>query len=206
MRYNKFAHMTCKRGARTWFALLAAALLASGQNAWAFLETGTLLTNSASATYKAGNQATSVSYSATAKILVANPKVFLWKGSSPTFVGVTGGNVTFTLCFSNGGANSAFSVIITDRMPPGVQFVSPTCNPMEDPEDGGDDYGAYQVVGPAPAISYSSTNENGPYTLGCPTPVPWGSTWPAQGYFLQWTIDQLDIKESGCIWYTVTIP
>ena len=52
-------------------AVLTAVLVAG--EAGAFLDTGTLLTNSASATYSAWNQASSISYSATAKILVANP-------------------------------------------------------------------------------------------------------------------------------------
>src|SRR5687767_7904104 len=75
-----------------------------GQPAFAFLDTGTLLTNSASATYSAGVQGTSVTYSATAKILVANPAVFVYKDVTPTYIAVAGGAVTYTICFSNGGA------------------------------------------------------------------------------------------------------
>jgi hypothetical protein len=60
-------------------AVVALALVAgAGGNALAFLETGTLLTNAASATYMGGGQGTQVTYSATAKILVANPAVFMW--------------------------------------------------------------------------------------------------------------------------------
>jgi len=96
--------------------VIAAAVMCAGKAA-AFLETGTLLTNAASATYLGGNQGTSVTYSATAKILVANPAVNIWKEDSPTYVQTVGGLVTFQICFSNGGANTAFNLHVFDRLP-----------------------------------------------------------------------------------------
>ena len=110
--------MTHRRGfARRMTALTAAAAWLVAGNASAFLDTGTLLTNAASATYMGGGQGTSVTYSATAKILVANPAVYLWKDVTPTYMAVAGGQVTYTICFSNGGANTAFNVTIFDHLP-----------------------------------------------------------------------------------------
>jgi uncharacterized repeat protein (TIGR01451 family) len=203
MRESKVLNGKLRRS-RALIAAGVAVVMSMGQSAGAFLETGTLLTNSASATYKAGDVGTSVSYSATAKILVANPKIFLWKDGNPTYVATTGGYVTFTLCFSNGGANSAFDIIITDKLPTDVFWVSPGCNPQEDQEDDGDDYGAYQVDGPAPILDYSQAI-GGPWTLDACPPVDWGPGVGEMGYFLRWTVDKLDIKESGCIWYTVRV-
>ena len=85
--------------------LALAVLVVWGGPARAFLETGTLLTNAASATYTGGDQGTSVTYSATAKILVANPAMFLWKAATPTVVGTSGGFATYVICFSNGGGS-----------------------------------------------------------------------------------------------------
>ena len=115
--------------------VVMAALMVVGGKACAFLETGTLLTNAASATYLGGNQGTSVTYSATAKILVANPAVFMWKkggscdpnmqaGATPTYIGIAGEAVQFRVCFSNGGANTAFNVQILDRVPNDAEWIS----------------------------------------------------------------------------------
>jgi hypothetical protein len=173
------------RRVRASCAAALALILAAGQNAYAWLETGTLLTNSASATYKAGDQATSVSYSATAKILVSNPKVFLFKDVNPTYVSAAGGGglVTFTLCFS-------------DVLPKNRYWMSTGCIDTY--------YDAWQVDGPEPAISYTEDNWNTPVE-GCPPP-----NWPDPpgtdiGDEIRWVIDVLDIGESGCIWYVVRI-
>lgn len=184
------------RFARAFCAATLAFLLAAGQNAYAWLETGTLLTNSASATYKAGDQPTSVSYSATAKILISNPKVFLYKDVNPTYVSAAGGGglVTFSLCFSNGGANTAYNVTITDVLPNNCYWMSTGCTDTY--------YDAWQSVGAEPTISYTTDNWGTTFP-GCP-PFDWGvSTWDF--YQIRWVVDVLDIGESGCIWYVVRI-
>jgi uncharacterized repeat protein (TIGR01451 family) len=170
--------------------------LAAG-DARAFLETGTLLTNSASATYSAGSQNTSVSYSATAKILVANPKVFLYKDASPTFVNPAGEEVEFQLCFSNGGANTAFNVTITDKLACGLVWVDGTCGPTY--------YGAWQDNGPAPYFTTSSDGVN--FSSGCP-PAGAGPVVPPASSsmtYLRWVVDKLDIGETGCVMYRVNM-
>ncbi len=173
-------------------AAVLALTLAAG-DARAFLETGTLLTNSASATYRAGTQNTSVSYSATAKILVANPKVFLYKEVTPTYVSwANGGLVTYTLCFSNGGANTAFKITITDKLGMDLTWWNTCVSPY---------YMAWQAVGGAPVISWSVDGSN--YTTACP-PADRNTTANTIKY-VRWVVDRLDIGESGCVQYTVSL-
>lgn len=175
------------------------ALLATGMSreAFGFLDTGTLLTNAASATYTGGSQGTSVTYSATAKILVANPAMFLWKDVNPTFVGVAsgGGIVTYLLCFSNGGANSAFNFTITDRWPNNTTwFFAGNTGP----------YGAW--VGGSQTISASTTNSlvAGPW-------VPVSGASPAAGvaagagYWIRWVIPMMGVGYSGCVTFALSV-
>jgi len=156
-----------------------------GSPAGAFLDTGTLLTNSASATYMGGGQGTSVTYSATAKILVANPAVFLWKDCNPTVVTTVGGFVTCVLSFSNGGANTAFNVTIWDRLPNGggVWFQSVTSS--------------WSGAG-LPVASWSGNNTT--WAAGAP---PAGQVSPTS-IFLHWVVPSLGIGVSGMITFVVS--
>jgi len=165
---------------------LAAGLSLLGSEAAAFLDTGTLLTNSASATYMGGGQGTSVTYSATAKILVANPAVFLWKDCTPTVVTTIGGFVTCVLSFSNGGANTAFNVTINDKLPngTGTWFVGLVSS--------------WSGAGvPVPSWSANGTTWAG-------TVPPAGTQGPAAGMFLRWIVPSLGIGVSGVITFTVS--
>jgi uncharacterized repeat protein (TIGR01451 family) len=163
-----------------------------GGEASAFLQTGTLLTNSASATYSAGSQGTSVTYSATAKILIANPDVYLWKDANPTYVSTSGGIVTFLICFSNGGANTAFNVTITDALPPNTYWYDPTCTAPN-----------YVVTGTIPLANITRTYAT---TLAGLAGAP--STCPPNnfaGYFLRWTVSRIDIGKSACITFAASV-
>lgn len=166
-------------------AALAGVVSLLGTPAMAFLDTGTLLTNSASATYMGGGQGTSVTYSATAKILVANPAVFLWKDCTPTVVSTVGGYITCVLSFSNGGANTAFNVTVNDKLPNGVgcAFMGLVSS--------------WSGAG-APLASWSGNNT----TWGAGVP-PVGQT-SATSVFLRWIVPSLGIGVSGVITFVVS--
>ena len=178
------------------------ALVCAGE-AGAFLDTGTLLTNSASAPYMGGGQGTSVTYSATAKILVANPAVFLWKDCTPTVVSSVGGLVTCTLCFSNGGANTAFNVTVNDRLPNGngaywkgytTGGQPGACAPTLI-------LGFWVGGGTAKQDSYSLDGGT-TWTNGTPTV---GQQAPAVGLMLRWRVWSLGIGVSGCVSFLMSV-
>lgn len=185
-------------------AIVAATLVVLGAGpAAAFLETGTLLTNAASATYLGGNQGTSVTYSATAKILVANPAVNVWKEDSPTYVQTTGGLVTFQICFSNGGANTAFNLHVFDRLPNNAFWLPATYSGWYGNLSGQPtalDF--YYCAGPA------CTMTSGGWTQDLDGPDEW--TWDdgTSPVYLRWMTgsDQgLGVGASGCIAFTLSI-
>jgi len=179
-----------------WLARHALALpvvmlaMVAGGRAWGFLDTGTLLTNAASATYMAGSQGTSVTYSATAKILIANPAIYVWKDCTPTYVATTGGIVRFTICFSNGGANSAFNMLIFDHLPPNVYIGS--CLAA--------DYMGYAMGTTLQGMSGPTIT--GPWTPFTPPgtcPVSTNSPW------LRWQVGMMGIGTTGCISFNATV-
>jgi uncharacterized repeat protein (TIGR01451 family) len=166
-------------------AAVLVAVLGAGGDARAFLETGSLLTMSVSATYMGGGQGTSITYSATAKILVANPSIFAWKDVTPTVISATGGYVTCILSFSNGGANTAFNVTLNDKLPNGTgcwfqNVVS-----------------AWSGSG-TPAASWSADN-----TTWTGSPPPAGQSSPSSVY-LRWIVPSLGIGVSGVITFVVS--
>ena len=169
---------------RAMAVAVLASVLGAGE-AGAFLETGTLLTNAASATYSGGGQGASVSFSATMKVLLANPSLFLWKATTPTIVASVGGYVTSTVSFSNGGANTAFNVTINDRLPNGAG-----CWFMQQVD-------AWSGSG-VPATSWSGNN------------VTWAGGAPAAGQtsaasiFLRWIVPSLGVGVSGVITFVVS--
>lgn len=183
MRCNKLVNAVVAAGA---------ILMIAGQ-AQAFLDTGTLLTNSASAVYEApAGTNNSVSYSATAKILVANPAVYLWKEVTPTQVTASaGGLVTFKICFSNGGANTAFKLTITDKLPNNTIWWN--------------NYTSWYTnlagaVVTTMAPWYSLTSVNGPWY-----PNPGSPLGPAGSVFMQWVVPEMGVGMSGCIQFTVSV-
>lgn len=179
------------------------AITAAG-NAGAYLRTGTLLTNSASITYSVGSQGASVTYSATARVLVANPGIDLWKRNNPTFVSASAGGVlTFTICFSNWGDSTAFNVSITDRLPLNAYWSTPPASCGAGP--GYFNGTTYAKMGTVPTafITFAwATALAGPWTAGCPSSQPMGGS---SQYFLRWTIARLDVGRSACLSFTVSL-
>ncbi|MEK7477639.1 MAG: hypothetical protein AAB152_18625 [Candidatus Coatesbacteria bacterium] len=165
--------------------IAALAFVFGAGRAGAFLETGTLLTNAASATYSGGGQGASVSFSATMKVLLANPSLFLWKATTPTIVTSVGGYVTNTISFSNGGANTAFIVTINDKLPNGAG-----CWFMQQVD-------AWSGSG-VPAASWSGNNTS--WAAGAP---PVGQT-SATSIFLRWIVPSLGVGVSGVITFVVS--
>ena len=176
----------------------AVGLIAGGGGA--FLDTGALLTNSASATYAAGTpgayQQSSISYSATAKILVANPAVFLWKDiDGPTCVTQSvGGTIVFSICFSNGGSNSAFNIVVKDKLPNNTYWIGLAT------------YSSWYInlagTGSTLTTLYGPTYAGGTwYTVGAAQNMCPQATCP----FLQWVVPNLGVGRSGCVSFMVSV-
>jgi len=172
-----------------------AGMLMAGESA-AFLNTGTLLTNSASATYSAGGQGSSISYSATAKILVANPAVFLWKDiNGPTCVTASaGGTIVFSICFSNGGANSAFNITVKDKLPNNTYWIGLAT------------YSSWWIdltgTGQQLTTFYGQSSSGGTwYPVGAGQNMCPVATCP----FLQWVVPSLGVGKSGCVEFMVSV-
>jgi len=174
-------------------ALCVFAAMVAAQNAGAFLDTGTLLTNAASATYTGGSQGTSVTYSATAKILVANPAMFLWKDVNPTYVAVAGGIVTYVLCFSNGGANSAFNFTITDKWPNNTSWAF---------VGNSSPYGAWATGGQA-MNGTTASSLAGPWNpITGAAPIAPGTNAPM---WIRWVVPMMGVGYSGCVTFALSI-
>lgn len=167
---------------------LAASALFTASPAAAWLENGTLLTNAASATYQNYGGQTTVTYSATMRVFVANPYLFIWKDCTPTVVGSVGGLITYTLSFSNGGANTVFNVTINDKLPngDGCWFMG-----LESSWSGAG----------IPAPSWSAS---GGATWAAGVPVT-GQGAPVTSMILRWIVPSLGIGVSGSITFVVSI-
>lgn len=187
-----------RRDVRLGSVLAAVLSLVVSGSAHAFLDTGTLLTNAASATYMGGGQGTSVTYSATAKILVANPALFLWKDVNPTYLCTTGGTVTYKICFSNGGANTAFNVVIKDRLPLNSWALAGSGSAeWYQPIAGG-----YATI-PAGNTAWSS-NGGASWATGAAL-APYGTNMGGGTGFYQWVVPDMGIQKSGCIIFLISI-
>lgn len=168
---------------RTAAILLLVSALAP-REAGAFLQTGTLLTSMASATFQNWGLGTSVTYSATSKLIVQNPSINVSKDATPTTVAAaTGGLITYTISFSNGGFSTAFYVTLNDALPnsDGVWFQGIVSK--------------WSSVG-LPAGSWST---NG--VAWWPGEPPTGQQGPVR---LRWIVPSLSIGASGIITYVVS--
>jgi len=169
--------------------VLALALMFGG-NALAFMDTGTIITHSAMATFMAGGQASQATYSSTSRILIANPSLFIWKQSTPTNIGTAGGWATYVICFSNGGFNTAYNLLLTDRVPYGSSGVAIGTN------------GSW-VAGGTVTGTYSTIGANGPFVT--PLIPAGGITSTVGGLWLHWVVTQVGIGASGCINFAANI-
>lgn len=183
-------------------AVVLVVALAAGEAA-AFLNSGTLLTNAATATYTAGGAGGGVTFSAMMRVLVANPALFAWKSCTPSVVSSMGGLVTCTLCFSNGGANTAFNVTLNDKLPNGSGMWWRGYAAVTDP--GGcapvGTTGFWVGAGASKWDSYSM-NGGASWTAGAPAT---GQQAPAGGLMLRWRVNSLGIGVSGAITFLMSV-
>ena len=166
------------------FALVVTAVPRLGH---AMAADGALITNNVTATYGGSGGISikyTVSYMATANVLISCPVVSLAKVAIPT-VQSAAGVVTFQIWVANTSMQaSAFNVVISDKLPDNVTFLGPVTTWWN---------------GTAPATTTSSSSN--------------GTTWPSsaplagQGgpYYLRWTLNQLAPGRSGFFQYTVTV-
>ena len=171
-------------------AAVAVVLLALGAGrAVAATSDGALITNIASATFQGVNNPRGfiVTYSATATVLVQNPRIMLFKTATPTMQ-APGGDVTFRVCVQNMSADvSAFNITATDVLPAGFDFRL------------GGAFAASPGVWPN---TWVVTNSNG-------AAGPWNAGWPNVGqepvWFMRWTLPVLGQNKSGCVEYTARV-
>lgn len=171
-------------------SVLAAGILAlTAGGARCATSDGTIITNIASATFQgAGNpRGFVVTYSATATVLVQNPRIMLFKTASPTMQ-APGGDVTFRVCVRNMSADvSAFNVTVTDQIPAGFEFQA------------GGAFAANPGIWPN---TWVVTNANG-------VAGPWNAGWPTVGqepaWFMRWTLPVVGQNSSGCVEFTARV-
>ncbi len=166
--------------------LVLAALLFAPQAAKSMAVDGTLMYNAVSATYHgvSGIGAPySVTYNATAQIVVSCPVISLRKYSNITVQNV-GGAVTFFLCALNDSSQaSAFNVTLRDRMPANVAWLG--------------DYGTWgaafsQELYSTDGVTYSGDLVGSPPTAG------------ASPLWFYWALT-IGPERSACIQYAVTV-
>jgi len=171
-------------------AVAAMALLLAGSANAMTAACGVVLTNVASATYSINfdrSAGVGANNNGTAMVVVANPVALLWKTASTT-VQAPGGAVQFCISFDNqSDCTSAFNVVITDRVPDNMRFMS--VDLMNDPWDG-------QIFN-----TWSTALTGQPWTAGNP-PAGQG---PVGSVYLRWSLPMQGMWESGIVCYTVTI-
>ena len=171
------------------FAALAL-LSASPGRVSAATADGTLITNVACATFSANianTQGFSVTYCATAVVLVQNPCIALQKIANPT-VQASGGSVTFTLWVVNCAAtSSAWSISVTDRMPDNTAYAGGT-------------FLSWNGVGGSGVWTAAYSSNNTTWFSG-------GQPANLQGapYYLRYTLSELGPTRSAFASFVVTI-
>ena len=151
----------------------------------------------ASATMIQAGVGASVTYSATASVIVTNPGVLIRKSVSPSFLDVAGGNATYTIAFSNGGSNTAYSVTIFDHFP--LNAVWQTAG-----------YSAWYVDGTGFGRDFSGSPPSGSAGYSLVAPPPWTAGTPANGMnvssaYMQWVVPSLAIGRSGMITFVFQV-
>ena len=150
---------------------------------------GAMITNYAAATGYwgvAGPAFTSrytVSYNATAGVLVSCPAIGMTKIVTPTMLAASQ-TATYTVCIINNSLQaSAFNLIVNDKMPDNMAWVTGLTN--------------WAPVGSPWTPVYSS---NG---------TTWGVAEPPAGqaspWFLQWRISPLGPNKSACVTFRMTV-
>jgi uncharacterized repeat protein (TIGR01451 family) len=150
---------------------------------------GAMITNFAAATGYwgvAGPAYTSrytVSYNATAGVIVSCPVVHITKMVTPTMLAVSQ-TATYTVCIINNALNaSAFNLVVNDKMPDNMAWVTGLTN------------WSTGTAWSAPVFSSNGT------TWGvAEPPAGQGSPW-----FLQWRIGPLGPNRSACVTFKMTV-
>ena len=167
--------------------LLPVVLLLAGR-VQATTADGALITNVATATFAAQYPGTfTISYGATATVLVANPCINLVKTVTPS-VQAAGGTLTFRLWVVNCSPYaSAFNVSIIDKLPDNVGFNTTIATA-----------GNTWTNGPGVWSPYDGTNG-----------TTWGAGEPAVGqvtpYYLRYILSLLGPAKSAYVQYGVNI-
>lgn len=174
-------------------ALVSAAALLSPAKGWTMAADGALITNIVSATYHgaggypgAANPFApkyTMSYNATATILVSCPVVAITKRASTTVQAVAG-TVTFEICAVNSSLNaSAWNLVITDKLMDNMSYA-----PLRT---------SWAPAGTT--ITPVSSTDN----------AVWVGAEPANGTFnplwLRWTISPLGPGRSACVQFKAVV-
>lgn len=187
---------TTERGAkRSGLAVLrvfscAVAVSCAAQRGAAMTADGALITNVVTATYHSvsGTAQTgpnyTMSYLATATVLVSCPVIWVQKLANPTSA-VPGGTVTFQVCIVNSSLQaSAFNLAVTDQMPDNMAYLNPS-------------YASWAPAGDTVFDSNSATT------------TTWSNGQPLNGqgapYYLRWVLDKLAPQKSACVTFMTRV-
>jgi len=172
---------------------VTAAVLLSPAKGWTMAADGALITNIVSATYHgAGGYPSSgnpyapkytMSYLATATVLVSCPVVSITKRANTTVQAVAG-TVTFEICAVNSSMNaSAWNLVITDKLMDNMAYAP-----------------VWSSWAPAGTIITPSKSVDG-ITYTAPEPV-FGAINPL---WLRWSIDRLGPARSACVQFKAVV-
>jgi len=171
---------------------------AFGRPAGAMVVEGTLLTNIASASFRAADNPVMqlTSFGVTATVLVMNPSIHLRKTSTPTMQ-CSGGTVVFCLYVINTSAmSSAFNVVVEDMMPGdaagmGLAFVGGRTE--WNPQAATVVYG-YRTPEVVPKTLWPPTDADGNPDLGVVGP-----------YYIRWAISLVGPNRSMMVCFQATV-
>jgi len=186
---NKFHPVNKLKGFGAMAGVLALVFVLAPGSARALTADGAMMTNIAMATYSGlGGWGTkyTVSYTASAPVLICNPVVWYSKIATPSMAAPTA-TVTFTVCAANNSiTTSALNVQITDQIPGNMAFTG-LVNSWSSPTW-------------VPLTPFNGASVNGPWAAGYPAVG-------AQNSFLRWTFGASGIGpgKSGCVTYTASV-
>lgn len=170
---------------------LVVGLVLAGSRGQAMTTDGSLLTNLASGTYQiTSGAAQTISYGASAMVIVMTPATVIGKVASPTLQ-TSGGTVTFCINFVNqSGWASALNIVVTDVVPDNMKYLNGPWTSWATTA------GANLYMAWATSAAPATWNVGEPNT---------GQTSPVGTLFLRWTVDVTGPKQSGQICYKATV-
>lgn len=179
---------------RRGLGLVVAALLGLGGVAHGATANGTLITNTATITMWSGpidQIGYELTYVAEATIRVITPVTSLLKYADRGTAS-SGATVTFYICINNErmtADGSVWNVVIIDRMPNGMGFISANL----------DNYGTGIAAG-SPMYGGALGTINTTYTAGTNPPV--GQIAPL---YMRWKMDMVGPMKSACVTFRATV-